>query len=122
LAKPVLSKTSFGETSAANAVPESVRVALAILNRRADQQCLVDGIAQLNGGRGGATQMGHRDGNDIGTGSPDGMTMPAASMTLIRPSWFPNVGQNSKKMMEAEGRSRTGVKTSLVASGPAFLS
>src|SRR5450432_63764 len=65
LTKPVLTKPS-----AANAVPESVRVALGILNRRADQQCLVDGIAQLNGGGGGATQMGHRDGNDIGARSP----------------------------------------------------
>src|SRR5450755_4450400 len=65
LTKPVLTKPS-----AANAVPESVRLALGILNRRADQQCLVDGIAQLNGGGGGATQMGHRDGNDIGARSP----------------------------------------------------
>src|SRR5229473_3032008 len=65
-----LGKTSLDETSAANAVPESVRLALGILNRRADQQCLVDGITQLNGGRGGATQMGHRDGNDIGARSP----------------------------------------------------
>jgi hypothetical protein len=64
LAKTSLDETSLDETSAANAVPESVRLALGILNRRADQQCLVDGIAQLNGGGGGATQMGHRDGND----------------------------------------------------------
>ena len=53
-------------------------------------------------------------------GPADGMTMPAASMMLIRPLWFPYVGQNSKKIMGAEGRSRTGVKTSLVASGAGF--
>ena len=65
-----LDETIPDEASFANAVPESARLALGILNRRADQRCLVDGIAQLNRGGGGATQMGHRDGNDIGARSP----------------------------------------------------
>lgn len=52
-----------------NVVPASVRLALGVLNRRADQQRLVDGIAQLNGGCGRAAQMSHRDRNDISTGS-----------------------------------------------------
>src|SRR5882672_598056 len=48
------------------------------------------------------------------------MTMPAASMILIRPLWLPSVGQNSKKIIGAEGRSRIGVKTSLVVFGAGF--
>ena len=51
-----------------NVVPASVRLALRMLNRRADQQRLVDGVTQLNGGCGRAAQMSHRDGNDIGAG------------------------------------------------------
>jgi hypothetical protein len=35
----------------------------------ADQQRLVDGVAQLNGGCGRAAQISHREGNDIGAGS-----------------------------------------------------
>src|ERR1700730_6050063 len=59
-------------------------------------------------------------GKTSGPGPPDGMTLPAASMMLITPLGVPNVGQNSKKTMGAEGRSRTGIKTSLVASGAGF--
>lgn len=62
----------------------------------------------------------HRDRNNISAGPPDGMTMPAASMMLIRPLWLPSVGQNSKKIMGAEGRSRIGVKTSLEVFGAGF--
>jgi len=43
---------------------------LGILNRRANQQRLVDGIAQLNGGGGGAAQVSHRDRNNISAGPP----------------------------------------------------
>jgi hypothetical protein len=50
--------------------PVSVRLALGILNGRADQQRLVDGIAQLNGGGGGAAQVSHRDRNNISAGPP----------------------------------------------------
>ena len=59
----------FFDGSDHNVVPASVRLALRVLNRRADQQRLVDGVAQLNGGCGRAAQMSHRDGNDIGAGS-----------------------------------------------------
>ena len=59
----------FFDGSSDNVVPASVRLALRILNRRADQQRLVDGVAQLNGGCGRAAQMSHRDGNDISAGS-----------------------------------------------------
>ena len=66
LARP---RRYFFDGSEHNVVPASVRLALRVLNRRADQQRLVDGIAQLNSGCGRAAQMSHRDGNDIGGGS-----------------------------------------------------
>ena len=59
----------FFDGSGDHVVPASVRLALRVLNRRADQQRLVDGVAQLNGGCGRAAQMSHRDGNDISAGS-----------------------------------------------------
>ena len=60
----------FGDNAAAKiSSPKSVRLALGILKRPADQQRLVDSITQLNGGGSGAAQMSHRDGNDISAGS-----------------------------------------------------
>jgi len=59
----------FFDGSGDHVVPASVRLALRVLNRRADQRRLVDGVAQLNGGCGRAAQMSHRDGNDIVAGS-----------------------------------------------------
>ena len=61
-------RSCFFDGSGDNVIPASVRLALRVLDRRADQQRLVDGVAQLNGGRGRAAQMSHRDGNDISAG------------------------------------------------------
>src|SRR3981189_897709 len=69
----------FFDGSGEHVVPASVRLALRVLNRRADQQRLVDGVAQLNGGCGRAAQMIHREtGTTSVPGPPDGLSRGAA--------------------------------------------
>jgi hypothetical protein len=91
-----------------------------MLNRRTDQQRLVDGLAQLNGG--GATQVSHRDRNNISAG-PRGWhddaggehNVDQADVVAERRAEF-----EKNKIMGAEGRSRIGVKTSLEVLGAGF--
>jgi hypothetical protein len=91
----------------------SIRFALRIVNRLADQQCGNERVAQLRRGRRGTTQMRYRDRDDVGGGGGGRQHDTGGEHDVDQPVVVAERRADAKKIIGAAGRSWIGLNSLL---------